>query len=287
MEPSPTKDDAIVADLQRNVTTGQENDNSNSSENGNGGGGGCCSCVNYDGINEAKGYGILGVCRGPVYMSNVFLSTALLYLASKEAGCLIRSDDGNNDDDELEIDDECSGRVYGFTPASLITNIAVISGLLSALFMPLIGAILDFTTHRKMVGIISVSILATVQLIQIGTGESTWFIMAILQAIVGFVFQVQLLVAYSYLPDVARVVEEAVMVKFSGNFTLMNYSAQLLFLIVVTGISIAGDLTTVMTARVSQGVLGILLFSSDACMHGLDSLKRILNPFISFRRDNH
>jgi hypothetical protein len=73
-------------------------------------------------------------------MSNVFLSASLLFLASKEAGCL---------DDEGNVENDCDTRVYGMAPAALITNhVAVISGLLSAFFMPVIGAMLDFTPYR-------------------------------------------------------------------------------------------------------------------------------------------
>ena len=231
---------------------------------------GCCQGITFNGIRQAQGYSLLGICRGTVYMSNVFLSTAFLYFASKQAGCLIQSSSSSsspeNDDDDYnlssldyEVDENCHQRVYGFTPSSLITNIAVISGLLSAFCMPLIGAILDFTPHRKTVGWMSATIVASIQLVQIATNERNWFIMAILQAIVGFIFQIQVLVIFSYLPDISRAVEEHVMVKFSGLFTLFNYTAQLTFLLIVIGISLALNLTTIATAQVSQAVSGLLL----------------------------
>ena len=51
---------------------------------------------------------------------------------SEQAGCV---------DDQGTVVDKCSTNVYGFSPTSLITNIAVISGLLSAIFMPIIGGL--------------------------------------------------------------------------------------------------------------------------------------------------
>lgn len=119
-------------------------------------------------------------------MSNVFLSTALIYLASEEVGCV------EEVDGKMEIVEDCPERVYGaFRPAALITNIAVISGLLSALFMPLAGAVVDYTSHRWTTGVVSAILITVVQVIQVGTNSNTWFPMAILQAITGCFYQIQ------------------------------------------------------------------------------------------------
>ena len=111
--------------------------------------------------------------KGVLYMANIFMSASLLYLASQEANCLTEDD---------AVDGECTNRVHGFLPSSLITNIAVVSGVLSALLMPVIGAIVDFTRHRWSMGVISAILIVLVQAIQIGTNSHTWFVMSILQA---------------------------------------------------------------------------------------------------------
>lgn len=41
-----------------------------------------CGWMKFHGVAEAKGYAILGTARGAVVMSNIFLSTSLIYLAS-------------------------------------------------------------------------------------------------------------------------------------------------------------------------------------------------------------
>ena len=138
-------------------------------------------------------------------MSNIFLSTSFIYLASQEAGCL--------DEETDEVIDDCDGKVYGFKPASFVSNIAVISGVLAALFMPLIGAIIDYTPHRKATGIWSAVLIFGIQAAQIGTVLSTWFAMAVLQAIAGFLYQIQVLAVYAYLPEMASIVGEKTMTK--------------------------------------------------------------------------
>ena len=132
-------------------------------------------------------------------MSNIFLSASFLYLASESAGCL---------DAEDKPIENCENTVYGMKPASLVANCGVVSGVLSALLMPPTGAIIDFTPHRRLTGMISALVLLLIQAAQIGTVSATWFPMIILQAIAGFFFQVQVLATFAYLPEIARSVGE-------------------------------------------------------------------------------
>ena len=186
-------------------------------------------------------------------MSNVFLSTSLLYLASEEAGCI---------DDEDNLITDCPNKVYGFAPGSLITNVAVISGLLTAFLMPSVGAIIDYTPHRRLVGIITSVLVTLIQAIQIGTVSSTWFAMAILQAIVGSIFIVQILATFSYLPEIGQQVSEKVMNHFTSWSVFLLFSSQAVFLIVVIGVSTIADLDDVQTGHVGQSfcTLWLIIF---------------------------
>jgi hypothetical protein len=65
--------------------------------------------------------------RGGVVMSNIYLATSLIYLACKDAGGVD------------PMTDECVNSdltVHGMKPSALISNIALVSGLLSAFLMP-------------------------------------------------------------------------------------------------------------------------------------------------------
>jgi len=161
-----------------------------------------CGFLDFHGVAEAKGYAILGTARGAIVMSNIFLSSSLIFLASEEAGCL---------DDSGKVIEDCNNKAYGFQPPSLIANIAVISGLLSAFLMPFIGAIVDYTPYRRATGIAAAVSLIVIQGVQIGTVAATWFPMAVLQAIAGFIYQVEVLATYAYLPEIARAVGEKIM----------------------------------------------------------------------------
>jgi hypothetical protein len=147
----------------------------------------------------------LGMARGAVVMSNIFLASSFIFLASEQAGCL--------NEEEDEVLDDCDERVYGFKPSSFISNIAIISGVLSALFMPLFGAMIDYTSHRRTVGAVSALCVMLIQAAQIGTVSATWLVMALLQALSGFLYQIQVLAAYAFLPEISRIVGEEKMTK--------------------------------------------------------------------------
>jgi MFS-type transporter involved in bile tolerance (Atg22 family) len=115
-------------------------------------------------------------------MSNIFLATALIYLASESVGCVVM----DKKTGDMKVDDECEEEVYGlFRPAAMMTNIGAASGFLSALLMPLAGAIIDFTDYRRTVGIGASIFIVASQATQMFTNSSNWFAMAILQALWG------------------------------------------------------------------------------------------------------
>jgi len=180
--------------------------------------------------------------NGAVQMSNVYLSAALITLAEKEINC-------------HDADDVC-GTVYGFKPSSLITNIGTVTGVISALLIPLIGAIIDCTDHRRKLGGLTALTLISIQAVQIGTTQSTWLIMAILQAINGFLYTVQSLAAYSYLPEIATAVGETKMIKYTADYAVASSGMEVFYLVLCIGIGLALGLeeNDEATARLGQSV---------------------------------
>jgi len=209
----------------------------------------------YNGNVDASGFSWLASGRGMLVMSNIFMSTSLLWLAKNEAGCF----------EDPTIEGECHKEVHGMKAESFVTNIATISAVLSALFMPICGAIVDYTPHRKLVGIITAIVLIVIQAIQIGTTKETWFPMGVLQAIAAFIYQLQVVVVFAYLPDIAREVGELTMTRFSSRFSAVQYFSSVIFLVIVTAISIGlgAKSSDVLTSQISQGlntVTSIILF---------------------------
>jgi len=203
----------------------------------------CCDI--YNGNTDAIGYTWLAIGRGALVMSNIMISSSILWLASDAAGCF---------DDDKTADSACTKRIYGFVPSSFISNIAVVSGLVAAFLMPILGAYVDFTPHRRRCGIISASIMVVIQAIQIYTVPSTWFAMAFLQAAAIVFYQFQIVSIFAYMPEIARQVGEEEMTRFSAYFTGIQFLAQASFLLVIAVVRIAFLPSVVMTGQISQGI---------------------------------
>jgi len=169
--------------------------------------------------------------NGVTVMSMVFLSSALISLAENE---------------RVEL--------LGLKPSSLITAIGTVSGILSAIMLPFMGALVDCTPHRKRVGIIFTAIMISIQIIQIGITQMNWKYMVFLQAINGFIFQVTTLAAYSYLPEIARDIGEKRMTKYSSKFFMMMFALESIYLIIVIGISIYYGMDDVVTGRMALAI---------------------------------
>jgi UMF1 family MFS transporter len=184
-----------------------------------------------------------------VISSNIFISTSFLYLASQEAGCL----------DDEGVTTDCDIKIYGFRPSSLLTNIAVISSLLSAIFNPVVGAVVDYTDYRHAMGAYTSISIIIIQAVQVYTVSSTWFIMAILQAIAGFLYQIVVCATYAYLPELSSEVGEKKMMNLSPKFTMLQFGTQAAFLISIVVISLAVDSSEVLTAQISQGFCVVVL----------------------------
>lgn len=156
-------------------------------------------------------------------------------LAQRAAGCptgeeLMAMDDADYD---------CTNKVYGQNPLALISNIAVITGLLSAFFMPIIGVILDLTSYRKFVGVAFSMLFTCIQIIQIAISAKTWFPMAILQSIGGFCFSGMIMTSLAYLPEICEAVGQEKHSKYTARFTAKQFTGQALFLVLVGGLSFA------------------------------------------------
>ena len=216
----------------------------------------CCGF--YDNNREALGWAIDVVPRGVTIMGNVvFSSTALLNLAKKAAGCQIELLPG-----ELELP-ECTNKVYGIRPSSLLTTIVTLVGLCAAVLMPVIGSIIDHTKYRRAGGRISAIIMTIVTFFQMFISEKTWFFIAILQVISAFFYITHVLVAMAYLPELTN--DSHVLTKYNGNFIAVQYGSMVLFLVAIVATQVIFSIEDdVQLARIAQAVS----FSISICFFG-------------------
>jgi len=122
--------------------------------------------------------------------------------------------------------------------------------------LPLFGAIVDHTPHRKAVGQWSAVTLSIIKGIEIFLSKSTWFYIAILQVINYVLYQAHLVAAYAYTAELSTDPNQQTI--FNARFQLINYVSMLTFLIVVTSTSAVLSVGDIGQARVSQTLAFIM-----------------------------
>ena len=111
-------------------------------------------------------------------------------------------------------------------------------------------------------GVATAAFSTLVQGVQIYTVESTWFVMSILQALVGFTYSIQVLAAYAYLPEIARDVGGVVMNGHTKYFTFIQFLSNILFLLVVLIIGGGLALDTVQSGQAGQMLVTVVSTAS-------------------------
>lgn len=173
------------------------------------------------------GWTLDAATRGVILIATaVFVSTELLSLAKEAAGCTMGTDDEMADDDVFE-----EARVYGMRPTSILTNIVTVTGLLSAIIMPLFGSIVDHTDNRRAVGSISAAAISVFILLQTLVIEDHWFSAAILQVLISVAYTVHLTVVYAYFPELTSDHKE--MAELAARFTAVQYGSSVAFLVIM------------------------------------------------------
>ena len=201
----------------------------------------------YHGNKEALGWCLDGVARIVGFIAPaVYLSTAIINLAKLKAGCSIEIPEG-----EVKAPD-CDGRVYGLKPSSLLTTYATVVGLLSAACLPIVGAILDHTSHRKLVGLISAGLQCICLFVPIFITTTNWPTILVLSVFSAFIGWIHTLSIFAYLPELTD--NPKYLASWTANFHFIQYISLIIFLAYMIGILYAtgynGD--DILSARVAM-----------------------------------
>jgi MFS-type transporter involved in bile tolerance (Atg22 family) len=186
---------------------------------------------------EATGLAIDMYARGTILMSSLFMGPALLSLARNAA-----QEQCNDCGDDA--------RIYGMKPSSLLSNIAIASGLFGAFILPLFGAIVDHTPYRRRVGIWSAVGLAAIKGVETIISARTWLFVALLQTISGALYFVHATATYAYTSDLTD--NHTEQTKYNVYYFVVLYVSTLVFLTQVLIVAFAIHTDDVGTAKISQ-----------------------------------
>jgi MFS transporter, UMF1 family len=162
-------------------------------------------------LAEVCGWAMNSAGRGPLNLVGSYVGNAILRLAIKEAG---------------GINNVVRGLLK---PSSLLTATSSIAGIIVALVMPVFGAIVDHTQHRRMVGTVSgiVSVALIGIQISISLERNNWFFILIIDAIQSIAFLVHNAAVFAYLPDLSM--NEDVMSHYSSRLNIRQYAVSFLY----------------------------------------------------------
>jgi len=226
----------------------------------------CINCL--PGMNhpnpEVKGYPLVGFGRSALFISFQFLVGAVIHFAYLDAGCrqYTFDDDSLYDDGEKSTyyeegwdgagkPEDCTGKVIGLRPSSIVSVLATVGGLASAIAMPVAGAIVDATDKRHAFGLTSAVVLVVSNAAQIFINADTWLVMTIVQAIVcTSSFFSLALVVYAYLPELFTSEEESVAVTAHGR--LYEQAGMLGMVVLTTAVTLGFGMGIVSTAVAGQ-----------------------------------
>jgi MFS-type transporter involved in bile tolerance (Atg22 family) len=207
-------------------------------------------------LPEATGWAMDSCGRGPLNQVGGFIGAAVLRLATVDAGCINPGD--------------CDNTLKGLKPSSLLTTTSALVGVIAAILMPAVGAVVDHTRHRKLMAVLSGIIVVGMTGIQISISieRNNWFFILVVDAIQSFFLLVHSTAVFAYLPDLTT--DEEVIPHYSSHFQIRQYAVQFLFasLLAIAGRVRGSDRTalesSVQTARDGAGMafgFGALFFS--------------------------
>lgn len=196
-------------------------------------------CFRFDNaLPEATGLSLDAYARGVLSMSSLFMGPALLQLANNAA------------QEQCHDCGEDDARIYGMKPSSLLSNIAIVVGVLNAVILPLFGAIVDHTPYRRQVGVWSAVALTTIKGAEVVVSANTWFLVAILQTVSGAFYYIHTSATWAYTSELTD--NHKQQIKYNAYYFVVLYVATLIFLFQVLVSAVILHTDDVGTARISQ-----------------------------------
>jgi MFS transporter, UMF1 family len=207
-------------------------------------------------LSEATGWCMDATARAPLNQMGGFVGTAILRLATIDAGC--------------KTVFNCNNTVRGFKPSSFLTVTSTVVSIVGAVLMPIFGAVIDHTKYRKHIGAITAFLVVGFTGLEmlISQRRNNWFFILVIDSFQSFFLNVHSTASLAYLPDLT--LDEKVLTHYVSQFAFRQFGNQVLYILMLlasgyaygTDQRTAAD-TAVFTARVAAGMAfgyGVLLY---------------------------
>jgi MFS transporter, UMF1 family len=187
-----------------------------------------CGRPVYHGNEEALAWCLDGIGRAIQFVgAGAFVGTALIAIASKNAGCETEPPEGET------VVPPCHNRIYGIKPSSLLSTYTMVIGVSSTVLLPLLGAVIDHTPHRRLLGRIVSFLFVTLMIPQLWISYDSFVMTALFQVATSITGWAQTTITYAYLPELTD--DEYKLNDYTKSYTMFFFSCMVLYLAVVIG----------------------------------------------------
>uniref|UniRef100_A0A7S2KJ80 Major facilitator superfamily (MFS) profile domain-containing protein n=1 Tax=Skeletonema marinoi TaxID=267567 RepID=A0A7S2KJ80_9STRA len=192
-------------------------------------------------VEEATAHAMDYSARGPINQCGSFVGSAMIRVAAVKA---------------MKAG---TPTIYGMKPSSVLTVASLIVNISAGVTMPFVGALVDHTDHRKIMGTVSAFIMTAAVAVQIAINEDTWLAVWIFEIIGGYFLIMHQVCTMAYLPDLTHETPE--MGHYTARFMIDQYFVQACFTLIIILVSTYWDhkdngilASTIATARLSAGM---------------------------------
>ena len=187
----------------------------------------------YDGNPEVLGWTLISVAESIQHVgSGAFFATTMLRLASDAVVCHAQQAQLLDISNATVV--ELCGPTFGsINPSSLLSMYAIIVGIVSTTFLPLLGAIVDYTKHRRLVGRISSTLFVLFQIPSILLNKNNYPMILSFHVIAILIGWIQMSMLFAYLPELTSC--EKKLASYTRSITIWTFSATIIYLLSVVG----------------------------------------------------
>ena len=186
----------------------------------------------YDGNPEVLGWTLISVAESIQHVgSGAFFATTMLRLADDAMVCHAQS--AQLDISNAAVVELCGPTFGSINPSSLLSMYAIIVGIVSTTFLPLLGAIVDYTKHRRLVGRISSTLFVLFQIPSILLNKNNYPMILSLHVIAILIGWIQMSMLFAYLPELTSC--EKKLASYTRSITIWTFSATIIYLLSVVG----------------------------------------------------
>jgi len=186
----------------------------------------------HDGNPEVLGWTLCSVSTSIQYVgSGAFFVNTVLKLATIAKMCYAQVEQAGAD---IDVAEKCGPTFGSIDPSSLLAMYATVVGVISATFLPLTGAVIDYTRHRRLIGRITSTLFVLFQIPTIFLNSSNYPVILSMHACAIFVGWIHMSMVFAYLPELTN--SEIRLAAYTKSITIWSFIGMIIYLVFVVGI---------------------------------------------------